>query len=363
MALTHLLFASAATANYLVAGIPALARAIREIAQGTGAEPGQDRYIVAVPGGWSPTEWTRAELARLAPEVDIDIVDLDAISDDDLALFINGEMLVGADNIDDVLICPVAYGRTTGMTARVRNVSEAHGLAQLKQASRSIVAATGKVGDGIVSRYINRPISQAISLRLLRIPGITPMHATYGTAALGMAMAYCLFFGGGAGLIVGALLFQAASIFDGVDGEIARATFRTSQRGAMLDSLIDAATNLTFIAGLTFNLWQQGFIRTAAFGAMGLFFLAVGLFLIGRRARARDDSFTFDVIKSHFRARPSLLMKWLTWIAMRDFFAAAGAVLILAGLAPHALVAFAIVATGWFFVTVTVLFSTRTLVS
>lgn len=360
MAHIHLLFASAATANYLVAGIPAAARLIREISQARGGARGVDKYIVAVPGGWSPNEMSRSELARLVPKLDIDIVDLEAIGDADRALFISGETLIGVDNIGDIQKRPIAHGGTD-MSARARDVSEAHGLAQLKQASRSVIAATGKPGDGIVSQYINRPISQAISLRLLRIPGITPMHATYGTATLGMAMAYCLFFGGSPGLIAGALLFQAASIFDGVDGEIARATFRTSQRGAMFDSLIDAVTNLAFIGGLTFNLWHRGFVRTAAFGAMGLLLLAAGLFLIGRRARARDDSFTFDAIKHYFRARQSLLMKWLTWISMRDFFAAAGAILILAGLAPHALVAFAIVATGWFVVTVTVLFSTRSL--
>lgn len=357
MAHIHVHFASAATANYLVAGIPAAARVIRRIALAGGTGHGVDKYHVAVPGGWSPNEWSRSELARLAPRLDIDFVDFDTIGGDDRALFISGETLIDTDPLGDAVTPTVARRRTDMAT---RDAMEAHALVCLKQASRSIVAATGKAGDGIVSRYINRPISQAISLRLLCIPGITPMHATYVTAALGMAMAYCLFFGGGPGLIAGALLFQAASIFDGVDGEIARATFRTSQRGAMLDSLIDAATNLAFIAGLTFNLWQQGFVQVAVFGVMGLVLLAAGLFLIGRRAHARDDSFTFDAIKHHFRASQSPIMKWLTWIAMRDFFAAAGAVLILVGLASHALVAFAIVATGWFFVTVTVLFSTRT---
>ncbi|MFC4256581.1 hypothetical protein GRI97_09360 [Altererythrobacter xixiisoli] len=332
---------------------------IREIAIAGGSGDGADKYTIAVPGGWSPSEWSRSELARLAPMLDVDIADLNAISTDSHALFVDGESLIGADDIGEALIRPAVHGRT-GMAGGSQKALEAHGIARLKQASRSIVAATGKAGDGIVSRYINRPISQAISLRLLRIPGISPMHATCGTAALGLGMATCLFFGGDAGLIAGAFLFQAASIFDGVDGEIARATFRTSRRGAMLDSLIDAATNLAFIAGLTFNLWHQGFTRAAAFGAIGLVLLATGLLLIGRRARALNDSFTFDAVKHHFRGRQSIIMKWLTWITMRDFFAAAGAVLILIDLAPHALVAFAVVAIGWFFVTIATLFRTRT---
>jgi len=50
--------------------------------------------------------------------------------------------------------------------------------------------------------------------------------------------------------LIGALLFQAASMFDGVDGEIARATYRTSRSGAALDSAIDAATNFAAMLGI-----------------------------------------------------------------------------------------------------------------
>ena len=348
MAHYHLLFASAATANFVVAGIPAVARAIREIVQ----TDKESRCTIAVPGGWTPTDLSLSELARLAPKLAIDIVDLDAVAASQREVFICGEALIEEKNLSGSLVQPIAAHASTPP-----GVTEAQGMASLQNASHAIIAATGKAGDGIVSRYINRPISQAISRRLLQFPGLTPMHATMGTAILGIAMAICLFFGGSAGLIAGALFFQAASIFDGVDGEIARATFRTSAKGAMLDSLTDAATNLGFIAGVTFNLWQQGDLVAATFGVAGLTMLAAGLFLIGRRARARDDSFTFDAIKHHFRARQSRVMKWLTWLAMRDFFAAAGAVLILVGLAPHALIGFTVFVTGWFLVTLTVLWS------
>ena len=48
-------------------------------------------------------------------------------------------------------------------------------------------------------------------------------------------------------------------------------------------------------------------------------------------------------------------MEWLTWLTMRDFFAFAGAVLIVAGLASFALYAFAIVAAGWLVVVIGVM--------
>src|SRR3954451_23012539 len=43
-------------------------------------------------------------------------------------------------------------------------------------AERWVLRTTEKRGDGIVSRPLNRPISQAISRRLLRIDGIRPWH-------------------------------------------------------------------------------------------------------------------------------------------------------------------------------------------
>ena len=60
--------------------------------------------------------------------------------------------------------------------------------------------------------------------------------------------------GGKAGLILGAILFQAASVIDGVDGEMARATFRATDLGATLDSAVDMATNFLFVLGLTIHL-------------------------------------------------------------------------------------------------------------
>lgn len=175
------------------------------------------------------------------------------------------------------------------------------------------------------------------------------------TALLGIAMAAYLFHGGVGGLVVGALLFQAASIMDGVDGEIARATFRSSPAGATLDSMIDALTNLAFVAGLSFNLFQQGDMLGGAAGASGLAIMALGLFVIGRRARKSGGAISFDGVKDYFREKNSALMRWLTWLTMRDFYAAAAALLVVLGLATEMLVIFVTVATLWLGVTLSVI--------
>ena len=161
-------------------------------------------------------------------------------------------------------------------------------------------------------------------------------------------MAIALFTGGAIGLIAGALLFQFASIVDGVDGETARATFRSSARGAMLDSMTDAATNLAFIAGVAFNLWTRGDETAGIAGLAGAALLAAGSALLALQSRRDGGDFTFDALKTRVRSRPSRLRQWLVWITMRDFYALAACIAILLGWSGILLFVFALVAAGWF---------------
>ncbi len=356
-----LVFASAKTAEHLVAGIPAAARAAREV----GLVDGPTRCVFAVAGGWTPSARCLSELRRLTPQLSWTVADPPNASGD--TLYLRGAALPPAAAIASRADHPATVGGADH-PAIVGGVAETAGwrhaesadLAELDRAGRAIVAATGKPGDGIVSRHINRPISHAISRLLLRLPGVEPVHATLGTLALGLAMAAALFLGGDTGLLWGALLFQAASIFDGVDGEIARATFRASDTGARLDSLTDMATNLAFVAGVTVNLGQQGHRLAAAASVASFLMLATGLLLIGLRTSAMGGPFTFDLIKHHVRRRDTRLTRWLTFLTMRDFIALACAVLILAGLGPHTLVGLALGVAVWLAVTLAVLFRTRT---
>ena len=354
------LFPGAKVASFLVAGIPAAARALREVARS-----GAQFCTIAVSGGWRPDRRTQGELQRMADGMPFDIADTSALPRSNQAcLLLAGEALATSGTIRaalargswlrapadrDVLIAPP--GQWHNLVRR--NESEA--LAGLRRAAEAIVAATGKPGDGIVSQLINRPVSQALSRIALRFPAVRPIHATAATALVAMFMLACLVAGGAPGLIAGALLFQASSILDGVDGEIARATFRTSDFGAMADSLIDAATNVAFIGGVVINLWIAGHTNAASAGAVGLACMAAGLFLIGLRAHLTHQQFTFNGVKDHFGQRPTRLKRWLTWLTMRDFYAFAGVLFVITGHAAQGLIAFAVVAVGWFVVVLTVL--------
>lgn len=347
-------FSHETVANCLVAGIPAAARAVHQVALTVAEGHRIERCIIAVPGGWAPSHWCRAELERLAPRLNVRFADGDTVHTTGGMVHIRGEELLSARAIGDRLqSAPLRNGTWASTSGHGASVTTA--LRELKRKGDAIIAASGKPTDGIVSRHINRPVSRLISRMLLRLPGVKPFHATVAAAFLGLAMAASLLTGGESGLVIGAVLFQFASIIDGVDGEIARATYRSSRSGAMLDSLIDAATNLSFFAGLSFNLWLGGQHLGAVAGAIGLALLSVGLLLIGRQASASKRPFTFDGVKDHFRVNPSRLKQWLIWLTMRDFYAAAAAVCVIAGFASQMLVIFAAGAAAWFVVSVRVL--------
>ena len=335
-------FSSPGNAARTVAGLPAAARAVREL-----AAAGLDHCWIIAGEGWRPEPAVRNEVRRLAGAMQVRFVASAALPGGPAggdSLRLNGEAIIAALPLASPLL---ALG-CTGPGAQDDTA------AAFDRAARRIVAATGKPGDGIVSRGLNRPVSQAISRHLLRFAAVRPGHATWLTAALAVAMMACLLSGSASGLIAGALLFQAASIADGIDGEIARATFRASHSGARIDSLVDAATNIGFIAGVVINLWIAGSRGFALAGATGLALMALGLWLIGRRAAKSGEPFTFNGVKDHFSARKSRLMQWLTWLTMRDFYAFAAVLFVLTGFTGPGLLAFAVVAAGWFAVVVTV---------
>lgn len=339
-----ILFSGADTARQLVAGLPAGARAVREAALA-----GASTITLTTPEPWEPGPVLRAEAERLGGSARLEFAtEAEALAGAGAqTLLVSGERLIDASALGRALAgadeTGVAFSGASDPAALRAGVGR-HGL---RQAARRIVAATSKPGDGIVSRHINRPISQAISAVLLRSARIRPIHGTFGTALIALIMVAALFSGTPGGLVAGAVLFQAASIFDGVDGEIARATFRTSPEGARIDSMVDALTNVFCLAGVVFNLFVQGESDAALAGACGIVMLILGLTIVGRRARSAPGGMHFNALKEHFAAKRSLLMQWLTWLTMRDFFALAGAVLVVAGFAPQAMYAFAIVAAGW----------------
>ena len=295
-------FQTGADADRRVAGVAAAARIVRSF-----AHPGADEIWRVIGDGASLTPATLMDIERLRGTSQVRIV---------------GPVHVPA-----------------GLDARPAPAMD----------SMTILRATAKPGDGIVSRYFNRPISQRLSWVVLAIPGARPIHATIASALLALLMFWGMLGGGKSGLIVGALLFQAASIIDGVDGEMARATFRASDFGKSLDSAVDMATNFLFLLGLTLQLGRHGSHVVLWAGLWTLSVMVVGGLLVGLRSRAGGSPLSFDMLKRFGPVRGLVdLVFWvMPALTSRDCFAFLFMILIIAGLASQALMTSALVGTIW----------------
>jgi CDP-L-myo-inositol myo-inositolphosphotransferase len=125
------------------------------------------------------------------------------------------------------------------------------------RATWTALRATGKPTDGWVSRHVNRPISRVCSYAALQL-GMSASMASFFTLLVGLACAWMGSQPGRVALFVTGLLFQLASVLDGVDGEIARATLTESESGARVDTLVDQITYLVCFAGTTIGWMREG---------------------------------------------------------------------------------------------------------
>jgi len=103
-----------------------------------------------------------------------------------------------------------------------------------------------KPTDRFVLRWIKRHLSAPLSLVLVRVPGTRPWMATAAAASLGAAAGAIFALGHGwqAGLVA-----AAGQILDGVDGQLARLTGRSSAAGALLDSVLDRVADAALVLG------------------------------------------------------------------------------------------------------------------
>src|SRR3954447_5394644 len=121
-----------------------------------------------------------------------------------------------------------------------------------RRAIRNLVDRCGaKRADGPVARTLNWPLSMLVSRRLLATR-LGPNPITVANLALLLISGALLALGRQepALVIAGGVLVQLSSALDGVDGEIARVSGRTSQLGAVLDAVCDRYGDLAVLLGV-----------------------------------------------------------------------------------------------------------------
>lgn len=124
---------------------------------------------------------------------------------------------------------------------------------EIDEIERRFLRGSGKSQDGFVSRFLNRPVSRAMTRVLLRFP-TTPNAWTWLIFPIAVVGALVLAGGTYWSFVWGLVLFQIFSILDGCDGEIARARFMESESGRRLDDLFDVLSNILLALGLGLGL-------------------------------------------------------------------------------------------------------------
>lgn len=124
----------------------------------------------------------------------------------------------------------------------------------LPAARRQVLAASVRLGDGPVARYLNRPLSLRITSRLLSRP-VKPWQVTVASFGLTLVAATSFAVGHAA---TGGLLAQMAAILDGVDGELARVRYQDSPFSGLYDALLDRVGDAALIGGMTLYAWLMG---------------------------------------------------------------------------------------------------------
>ena len=113
-----------------------------------------------------------------------------------------------------------------------------------------------KPQDGFVSRFLNRPISRRITRFLVKFP-IDPNAWTISIFVLPLIACVFLVRGNYVSIVIGAAIFQAFSILDGCDGEIARAKNLESKFGERLDYFSDFVASLLYVLALGLGLHRS----------------------------------------------------------------------------------------------------------
>ncbi len=142
--------------------------------------------------------------------------------------------------------------------------------------------------DGIVSRYLNRPLSRPAA-RALQGTAITPNAVTTFTVLLAFATGAMIAAGWN---IAGGILIQAVSVIDGVDGELARLKSQATRFGAVFDAVTDRYGDAAMLAGMTVYAVRFESHPHAEFIGM----LAVSAALIVSYSRARIEADLPDVV-------------------------------------------------------------------
>jgi len=120
----------------------------------------------------------------------------------------------------------------------------------VREAEHRLWVSLATSADGIVDRFVNRPLGRYLSKILVHTP-FSPNQVSVVSTLVGILSGW--FFAGGY-FILGALLLQLSAIIDCVDGDLARVLYKESRLGKWLDLVGDQFVHIAVFAGIGFGL-------------------------------------------------------------------------------------------------------------
>ncbi|MBI5487515.1 MAG: CDP-alcohol phosphatidyltransferase family protein [Deltaproteobacteria bacterium] len=139
----------------------------------------------------------------------------------------------------------------------------------LRRAEWRLLWSLRKPADGIAAKILNRRVSLPIT-RLLMRTWVHPNLVTAGAFLCAVAGGILITLGGWANGVWGMLLVEAGSIADGIDGELSRLRYQGTRLGQWMDTVVDDASNVAYVSGITYALWAAGATWAAWLGVVSL---------------------------------------------------------------------------------------------
>ena len=196
----------------------------------------------------------------------------------------------------------------------------------IPRAEEQLFRELGKETDSFLARYLDRPISLAITRRLART-SITPNQVTLSTLLLGLVSAGFIAQPLWGFQVIGALLFVFTSTLDGCDGEIARLKFQQTRLGGWLDLWADNLVHVAVFGGIAASLYwrtpEPRFIWLGALACLGVLLSAGWISWKTLKNKSGEGDFFVSVVEEMNPPKVRGDLGWLTrladYLTRRDF--------------------------------------------
>jgi phosphatidylglycerophosphate synthase len=189
---------------------------------------------------------------------------------------------------------------------------------ELAAAETLLLKGLVKKQDGILTRFISRKISLAVTRRLAPTR-VTPNMMTLVCLALGLAAAWSFASPALPRQIAGGLLFLLHSILDGCDGELSRLKFQESRLGGLLDfwgdNLVHVAVFSAFALAWSTASGQSWPLVLGALAVSGTVLSSGFIYNYAMRPRAGGGS----LLTTASHSRQSRMARVLDAVSGRDF--------------------------------------------